>query len=258
MRFRTDFDSLIHPVERLLMRRRIRKDLLDTPCWEYMGPKTEFGHGMLSGDFNKEGKQVIQYAHRVAYTYWVGPIPKGMLVRHMCHNSWCFNPKHLRLGTYQENADDILQHEVMIAHKLAERKAKAMLYNAKSTKNHEIIEITKFDEDFNVENVYLVGTKSCECQGFEKHRRCKHTQMFAMFRIKKAVNTDWFLNFDNRVWLRHAEVAKGNGQMLVDEVVESHTDELVMGVTGLSTPAPAPEATPTASGASLFRGRRFT
>ena len=126
-----------------------------------------------------------------------------------------------------------------------------MLYNAKSTKNHEIIEITKFDEDFNVENVYLVGPRSCECQGFEKHKRCRHTQMFTMFRLKKAVGTDWFLNFDTREWQRHAEVAVGNGQMLVDQVVERSPDDLVIGAPAVSPPKPT-------AGASIVRNRRFT
>jgi hypothetical protein len=235
-------------------------DLLDTPCWEYTGSKTEFGYGQLNVGCDEEGKVIPQSTHRVAYTYWVGSIPKGMSVRHMCHNPWCFNPKHLRLGTQQENEDDKIQHERMIAHKLAQRKADVMLYNAKSTRNHEIIEITKFDSDFNVENVYLVGPRSCECQGFERAKRCRHTAMFTMFRVKRAVDSDWFLNFDSREWLRHAEVAVGNGQMLVDRVVERTPDDLTIGegVTGLSTPEPAPVAAKDPAATGVFRFRKFT
>ena len=61
------------------------------------------GYGSLSiGGVN-------QYVHRLAYTYFVGPIPEGMHVDHMCHNRdlsctdgsncmhrRCVNPEHLQ------------------------------------------------------------------------------------------------------------------------------------------------------------------
>jgi hypothetical protein len=106
---------------------------------------------------------------------------------------------------------------------------KAMLYNAKSTKNHEVLQITKFDGDFAIEASYLVGPKTCECPGFTKAGRCRHLQMRAMFRAQRRVDSDWFLAFDTREWRRHEEVAVGNGQMLVDRVVDRHIDELEIG-----------------------------
>jgi DNA-binding XRE family transcriptional regulator len=35
-----------------------------------------------------------------------GPIPAGLQVRHQCHNRICCNPKHLLVGTHQDNKDD--------------------------------------------------------------------------------------------------------------------------------------------------------
>jgi hypothetical protein len=48
-----------------------------------------------------------EYLHRLA---WMAlnrkRLPKGVVVRHVCSNKWCFNPSHLVVGTPQENRDD--------------------------------------------------------------------------------------------------------------------------------------------------------
>lgn len=36
-----------------------------------------------------------RYVHRWAYEYFVGPIPKGMHLDHLCRNRRCFRPSHL-------------------------------------------------------------------------------------------------------------------------------------------------------------------
>jgi hypothetical protein len=53
----------------------------------------------------RDGK--LQYVHRLALATHLGvPVDKLLLVRHLCNNPRCVNPKHLAEGTHQDNADD--------------------------------------------------------------------------------------------------------------------------------------------------------
>ena len=42
--------------------------------------------------------------HRFAYTHFVGPIPEGLQIDHLCRNRKCWNPNHLEPVTQAENA----------------------------------------------------------------------------------------------------------------------------------------------------------
>jgi len=69
-------------------------------CWEWTAGRNHKGYGTLK----VAGKDLR--AHRVAYEVWVGPIPEGMHVLHVCDNPPCINPAHLWVGTNKDNADD--------------------------------------------------------------------------------------------------------------------------------------------------------
>ena len=75
-----------------------KKDCLE---WEYS--RTPDGYGQL-----RKGME-MKKAHRIAYEEVVGEIPKGKVVRHTCHNPCCYNPNHLKLGTIQDNSDDMVK-----------------------------------------------------------------------------------------------------------------------------------------------------
>lgn len=66
----------------------------------WTGAKDTWGYGQLIW-YDK-----LWRAHRLAYVCYNGPIPDGMLIMHTCDIPACINPKHLKLGTQQENTAD--------------------------------------------------------------------------------------------------------------------------------------------------------
>jgi hypothetical protein len=49
------------------------------------------------------GKGLTQRAHRAAYLMFVGPIPDGLDLDHLCRNRACCNPKHVEPVTRSDN-----------------------------------------------------------------------------------------------------------------------------------------------------------
>lgn len=66
-------------------------------CWPWILPAHKTGYGR--GSFNN--KQFL--AHRASYEYFKEPIPKGLVIDHICKNRICVNPNHLRVVTNLEN-----------------------------------------------------------------------------------------------------------------------------------------------------------
>lgn len=72
-------------------------------CWEwklYRKPKPSMSYGTIG--YNRK----TYYAHRLAWSYKNGPIPKGLHVIHKCDNPPCCNPTHLTVGTVKDNITD--------------------------------------------------------------------------------------------------------------------------------------------------------
>lgn len=77
-------------------------------CWVWTGSRTKEGYGQFHLG-NIGGKKRSTKATHVAIAMHLGiPIEdlKGKLVLHSCDNPPCVNPKHLRIGTAKDNADD--------------------------------------------------------------------------------------------------------------------------------------------------------
>jgi hypothetical protein len=77
---------------------RVEASSIDA-CWLWKGPRGK-GYGQL----RESGRRSPVQAHRVAYEHFVGPIPKGLQLDHLCRERWCVNPFHLEPVTNRENA----------------------------------------------------------------------------------------------------------------------------------------------------------
>lgn len=69
-------------------------------CWNWVGTIALNGYGTIKIG-GRKGSRV--YAHRLAYSMFVGPIPDGMDLDHLCRNRRCANPSHLEPVTRQTN-----------------------------------------------------------------------------------------------------------------------------------------------------------
>lgn len=64
---------------------------------------------------DKDGYTRIKYngkhdrLFRVLYQQKYGEISKGLVLRHLCNNSWCCNINHLKVGTQKENVEDMIK-----------------------------------------------------------------------------------------------------------------------------------------------------
>ena len=77
----------------------------DNDCWEWKVSLFKDGYGQ----FWYKKKQIK--FHRFAYAYYydieVFDIPSNKVIMHICDNRKCCNPNHLRIGTNQDNMDDM-------------------------------------------------------------------------------------------------------------------------------------------------------
>lgn len=96
VRFRPGHHSRRTPLDRFLA--HIEKDP-ETGCWLWTASLTEFGYGRLPV------ADVCRTAHRFAYLHFVGPIPDGRELDHLCRVPRCANPEHLEPVTHMENME---------------------------------------------------------------------------------------------------------------------------------------------------------
>ncbi len=81
---------------------KISKIPTEQGCLEWMAYHDAFGHGYFG-----IGNGRTERTHRIAWALVNGPIPAGLVIRHMCNNPLCCNVAHLLLGTRADNNRDM-------------------------------------------------------------------------------------------------------------------------------------------------------
>jgi hypothetical protein len=103
------------PIERFLE----KVDRSKGPCWEWTASKDKDGYGT----FQLDGKKTP--AHRAAFILFIDDLQEGEQVLHSCDNPGCVKPVHLRVGTAQDNVNDMLERNRRPKHyKITEQQVK--------------------------------------------------------------------------------------------------------------------------------------
>jgi hypothetical protein len=85
------------PEDPLLRLERFIERIPFSGCWVWLAALNKHGYG----SFKYAGKD--KKAHRVSYELFIGPIPYGLTLDHLCRVRCCVNPAHLEPTTIQEN-----------------------------------------------------------------------------------------------------------------------------------------------------------
>jgi hypothetical protein len=84
--------------------RVMKKFTVGDGCWTWKGSLDKHGYGVFFEKNANTGSKMKGYAaHRLVYEMLVGPIPKGLVIDHLCRNPSCVNPSHLEPVTQGEN-----------------------------------------------------------------------------------------------------------------------------------------------------------
>ena len=78
-------------------------------CWLWTGYIDKKGYGIFKLDKPKR-------AHRVSYELFVGPIPDGLVIDHLCRVRNCVNPEHLEPVTTKINSIRGINHNTLKTH----------------------------------------------------------------------------------------------------------------------------------------------
>lgn len=87
---KVDRDGPVHPA-------------LGTRCHVWTAGRNGAGYGVMFTGSKRDGTARSALVHRLAYEHFVGAIPDGVVLDHLCRNIVCCNPRHLEPVTIAEN-----------------------------------------------------------------------------------------------------------------------------------------------------------
>lgn len=84
---------------------KIKKNIIVNPngCWEWQKSCNSAGYGQITEN------GVYWTTHRYAYVCEYGDLKPDDVVRHMCHNTRCCNPAHLKKKVHSKITGKILR-----------------------------------------------------------------------------------------------------------------------------------------------------
>lgn len=74
-----------------------------TGCLLWTGCLGKGGYGSFRMPVALEAETGLIVAHKFVYERWVGPVPEGLELDHLCNTPACCNPDHLEPVTHAEN-----------------------------------------------------------------------------------------------------------------------------------------------------------
>lgn len=110
--------------------------ITESGCWIWLHSLTSEGYGQ---SWRKPVNE--NYAHRLTWKTFKGPIPDDMFVCHYCDIKSCCNPAHLFLGSSDDNIQDMINKDrnpkgkLHGMAKLTEEQVKAIRADARTNKN---------------------------------------------------------------------------------------------------------------------------
>ncbi|WP_374213841.1 HNH endonuclease signature motif containing protein [Streptomyces sp. A3M-1-3] len=84
----------------------------ETGCLEWTGATRPGGYGAIRLGAPQRSSAPT---HRVAYELWVGGIPVGLELDHLCFNPACCEPSHLEPVTHAENMRRMRERQKQLA-----------------------------------------------------------------------------------------------------------------------------------------------